>query len=196
VRALALEIILIIQIWRVFRLSRYFKLAPMSPLFRGLTIALWTLPFLFGISALVWRQQLAGIIFIFLITLYGAVWLWYRPSWFVVSSNCVEIVFPAWRRRIPVQDICAIRIINKDAFQREFGWAIRIGVGGLWGSFGWLWTYRRGFLEFYISQHDNFVLIDRFTHKSITITPENPEQFAEAVEEAIASRGSDRAESS
>ncbi len=178
-------------------MSRYFKLAPMSPFFRGVTIALWTLPFLAGISALVLRQPFAGIGIIFLLLIiYAAVWLWCRPSWFVVCSNFVEIVFPVWRRRIPMQDVCAIRIINNDIFEQEFGWAIRIGVGGLWGGFGWLWTYRRGFLEFYISQLDNFVLIDRFTHKSVTITPENPEQFVEAVEEAIASRGSDRPESS
>ncbi|RUR84491.1 hypothetical protein PCC6912_13860 [Chlorogloeopsis fritschii PCC 6912] len=85
-----------------------------------------------------------------------------------------------------MQDVSSIRIISNDAFQQEFGWAMRIGVGGLWGGFGWLWTYRRGFLEFYISQLDNFVLIERVTEKSVLITPENPEQLVEAVEEAIA----------
>ncbi|WP_276749291.1 PH domain-containing protein [Chlorogloeopsis fritschii] len=158
----------------------------MSPLIRGLTIALWALPLFFGIFALVSRQLIAGIVFLFLITLYGLVWLWCRPSCFVVYRNYVEIVFPGWRRKIPMQDVSSIRIISNDAFQQEFGWAMRIGVGGLWGGFGWLWTYRRGFLEFYISQLDNFVLIERVTEKSVLITPENPGQLVEVVEEAIA----------
>ena len=164
-------------------MSRSFTLAPMSPLIRGLTVALWLLPLIFAIIALFERSGIAFIIFLGLITLYGAVWLWCRPSHFVVARNYLEIVFPGWRRKIALQDISSIRRISKDAFQQEFGWAMRIGVGGLWGGFGWLWTSRRGFLEFYISQLDHFVLIERLTGNSLLITPLNPERLLDTVRE-------------
>jgi hypothetical protein len=32
---------------------------------------------------------------------------------------------------------------------------LRIGVGGLWGVFGWLWT-RRGLVEVYVSRTDGW----------------------------------------
>ncbi len=166
-------------------MSRSFKLAPMSPLIKGFTIALWLLPLFFGILTLVSRESILLIIFIILITLYGAVWLWCRPTRFVVSDNYIEIVFPGWRRLIPMQDVSGIRIINKDTFGQEFGWAVRIGVGGLWGGFGWLWTNRGGFLEFYISQLDEFVLISRLKGKSLLITPVNPSQLVETVEQML-----------
>ena len=162
-------------------MSRSFTLAPMSPLIRGLTVALWLLPLIFGIIALFERSQFALIICLLLITLYGAVWLWCRPSRFVVARNYLEIVFPGWRRRIPLQDISRIRLTSKDALRQELGWAMRIGVGGLWGGFGWLWTSRRGLLEFYISQLDDFVLIDRLTGKSLLITPSNPDRLVDTV---------------
>ena len=157
----------------------------MSPLIKGLTIALWLLPLFFGILTLVTREWVMLIIFLILITLYGAVWLWCRPSRFVVEDNYIEIVFPGWRRPIPMQDVSGSRIISQETLGIEFGWAVRIGVGGLWGGFGWLWTYRRGFLEFYISQLDEFVLISRLKGNSLLITPVNPYQLVETVSEML-----------
>jgi hypothetical protein len=31
----------------------------------------------------------------------------------------------------------------------EVGWSMRVGAGGLWGGFGWLWTERRGIVQMY-----------------------------------------------
>ena len=169
-------------------MSRSLKRAPMSPLIKGLTIALWLLPLFFGTLTLEEREWVMLIIFLILITLYGAVWLWCRPSRFVVSDNYIEIVFPGWRRPIPMQDVSGVRIISKETFGIEFGWAVRIGVGGLWGGFGWLWTYRGGFLEFYISQLDEFVLISRLKGNSLLITPVNPYQLVETVSECLSDR--------
>lgn len=162
-------------------MSRSFPLAPMSPFIKVLTILLWLLPLFFGLLAVVSHDWSTGIIFLFLIAIYGAVWLWCRPSHFAVERNYLEIVFPGWQRRIPMQDISNIRIINQETFRQEFGWTIRIGVGGLWGGFGWLWTSRRGFLEFYISQVDRFILIERLTGNNLLITPENRSQFLETI---------------
>lgn len=167
-------------------MSRSFALAPMSPLIRGLTISLWLLPPLLGIVALMTHSWPLGIFFLLLLALYGAIWVWCRPSRFLVSHNYLEIVFPGWRRRIRLLDISNARFISKEAFQQEFGWAVRIGVGGLWGGFGWLWTSRRGLLEFYISQLDEFVLIERQTGQSLLITPKHSDSFLETVQVTVA----------
>ncbi|MEY3299738.1 MAG: hypothetical protein RLZZ597_2998 [Cyanobacteriota bacterium] len=166
-------------------LSHSFKLAPMSPLIRGLTLILWLLPLTFGTWALVSHERIAGIIFLLLIALYGATWVWYRPSRFVISPDSLKIIFPGWQRRIPMGDISHICITSKEDFRQQFGWAIRIGVGGLWGGFGWLWTAKQGLVEFYISQLDSFVLIKRTTGKSLLITPDNPNQLVEIIQEML-----------
>lgn len=167
-------------------MSRSFSLAPMSPMIQGLTIALWLIPLGFGLWALISRQPFAGLIFLLVIALYGGVWFWARPARFVVTHDFLKIEFPAWRRAIPMGDISQVRSIDKATFQREFGGAIRIGAGGLWGGFGWLWTTQRGLIEFYISQVDEFVLIDRLTGKSLLITPEHPTQFVTAMQDMLA----------
>ena len=166
-------------------MSRSYKLAPMSSLIKVLTILCWLLPILFGVYGLFFRQGFAIIVLVFLLVLYGAVWIWCRPSHFVVSPNHLKIVFPGWQRKIPIEDLSTIRITNNKIFQQEFGWALRIGVGGLWGGFGWLWTSRRGFVEFYISRLDKFVLIERTKGNSLLLTPINPEEMVETVQEVI-----------
>ncbi|WP_156820027.1 hypothetical protein [Synechococcus sp. PCC 7336] len=63
-----------------------FSLAPMSPLIRGLTVLLWLLPLGFGGYAIAARSWPSGLLFLFLFSLYGAVWIGCRPSGFAVSS--------------------------------------------------------------------------------------------------------------
>ena len=166
-------------------MSLSFKLAPMSPLIKGFTIALWLLPLILSIFALVFRQWAIMFVVLFMIIIYGSVWLWFRPSRFVVANNYIDIIFPGWRRSIPIEDVYDICIMNQQTFQQEFGWSIRIGAGGLWGGFGWLWTSRRGFLEFYISQLDELVLISRLKGNNLLITPENPDLLVATIEEIL-----------
>lgn len=167
-------------------MSYSFALAPMSPTIKGITIVVLVLPLIFGVWALITREPVAGGVFLFLIALYGAVWVWCRPSHFVITRSCLEIVFPGWRRQIPVGDISGIRHINQATFDREFGWAMRIGAGGLWGGFGWLWTSKRGLVEFYISQLNEFVLVERSQGKSLLITPDNPDRLVEVARDMLA----------
>lgn len=167
-------------------MSRSFPLAPMSPVIRGLTIFVLALPLVFVALALFGHQGIGIVVFLFLVLLYGAVWLGCRPSSFVVSPDHVDLVFPVWHRRIPIESISGVRMMSSQRFQQEFGWAVRIGVGGLWGGFGWLWTQRRGMVEFYISKGDDFVLIERSTGGPLLITPETPESMVELIEEVMA----------
>ena len=167
-------------------MSRSFPLAPMSPLIKGLTIFVLALPLVFVVLALFGHPEIGIAVFVFLVLLYGAVWLWCRPSSFVVSPDRVELVFPVWRRRIPMDVISDVRMMSSQGFQQKFGWAVRIGVGGLWGGFGWLWTQRRGMIEFYISRGDGFVLIERSQGGPLLITPETPERMVDLIEEVMA----------
>ena len=159
-----------------------FLLAPMSPLIRWLTIALWLLPLCLGGFALIANEWTTGIVSLLLMAIYGVVWIGCRPAYFEVSRSHLEIKFPGWRRRIPIADVSGLRIISQATFRREAGWAMRIGAGGLWGGFGWLWTSRRGLLEFYISRLDGMVWIERVTGCSLLITPENAEQMVETIQ--------------
>jgi hypothetical protein len=154
----------------------------MSPAIRRLTHILLLLPPIFGLWALLSHDRIAATTFLLLVGLYAATWLGLRPSHFVVSQHYLEIVFPIWRRRIPVRDIVCIRATDKEMFRREFGAAMRIGVGGLWGGFGWLWTSQRGLVEFYVSQLDNLVLIERSTGRSLLISPDQSHQFVEVIQ--------------
>lgn len=171
-------------------MSSRFRLAPMSPLFTGLTVALWLLPLFFGLFALWNRSVGAGITFIFLLSLYGVVWLFFRPSQFVISANNLEIQFPLWRRKIPINDILSVHIDDRRDFEREFGWAMRVGVGGLWGGFGWLWTQHQGWIEFYISRSDRLIIINRLTGKTLVITPSNSSLFVDNLREMLSNSGS------
>jgi hypothetical protein len=58
---------------------------------------------------------------------------------------------------------------------------MRIGAGGLWGAFGWLWTQRRGMVQMYISRTDGFVWIERGADRPWLITPEQPQAFLSAL---------------
>ncbi len=138
-----------------------FPLAPMSRGILALTLVLLVLPVAFFAGAAagnVWLAP-AGLM---LAAIYAWVWLRFRPMRFVVGPRAVEVIWPLKHRQIPRADIVTVRLIGNDELKREIGWCIRIGAGGLWGGFGWLWTRRRG-------------------SRPWLITPEDPEAFVRAL---------------
>ena len=157
--------------------SRTFDLAPMSPLIRGFTIVVLFIPLVLLGGALLGRQGTIGGVAVALMVMFGAIWIWCRPTRFGFSGSHLVIMFPGWRRRIPLTDVSGFRTISATAFHQEFGWPLRIGVGGLWGGFGWLWTSRRGLIEFYVSRAQGLVLVDRTVGKTLLITPQIPQQL-------------------
>lgn len=158
-------------------MNERFPLAPMAPSIRVLTFLLWLLPPAFLVHSLLLGQKLSGAVALILFILYGVVWAFCRPSCFELSADSLNIVFPAWVRRIPLHDITNNRQISADEFRQEYGRAMRIGVGGLWGGFGWLWTAKEGLVEFYVSRFDGLVILERKNGKQILITPVRPEKF-------------------
>ena len=158
-----------------------FPLAPMSPAIRWLTLALWLLPALFGVLALASRFPMGWFPCAVLLALYAAVWLACRPKGFEVSGAGLDVVFPTWTRSLPASGLRRARRISSAAFREEFGWAIRIGVGGLWGGFGWLWTSRGGMLELYVSRLDGLLLVERQPGRPLLITPADPDRMLQAL---------------
>jgi len=160
--------------------AQTFRLARMSPLIRTLTIVLLALPFAFAVA--VWRgnDELA-VPALLLVVMYLWVWLRFRPGEFAVHREGLEVIWPLKRRKISREDITDVRAIDRQALRREIGWGVRIGAGGLWGGFGWLWTRRRGIVQMYVSRTDRFVWIELGGSRPWLITPEQPEEFARAL---------------
>ena len=157
-----------------------FRLARMSPLVLTLTFLLLALPPAFLAGAVFGGQPLA-VPAVFLIALYAWVWLRFRPSRFTVQGSGLEVNWPLKCRHIPRESIVSARVIDRQALKREIGWGMRVGAGGIWGGFGWLWTKRRGVVQMYISRTDGFVWIERAGGRPWLLTPEEPEEFVRAL---------------
>jgi hypothetical protein len=148
----------------------------MSPLILVLTLALLALPLVFLANAVIGGGRLA-IPGLLLVAIYAWVWLRFRPTLFVVRPGVLEVIWPLKRRQIRREEIADVRLIDKGELRQQVGWGMRVGAGGLWGGFGWLWTARRGIVQMYISRTDGFVWIERVDERPWLITPEHPEAF-------------------
>jgi hypothetical protein len=157
-----------------------FRLARMSLLIRAFTILLLALPLALLGAVLLGTDQLA-IAALLVVIIHSWVWLRFRPNAFVVHPRSLEIVWPLKRREIRRDGITEVRIIGRQTLRKEIGWGIRIGAGGLWGAFGWLWTKKRGIVQMYVSRTDRFVWIERAGGRPWLITPEKPEEFVYAL---------------
>ncbi len=157
-----------------------YPLAHMSAFIRALTLLMLALPLAFFGSAAFGNTFLLGPALI-LVALYVWVWLRFRPSCFIIGPDGIEVRWPLKRRYIARASITDIRIVNTQELRGIAGAGVRIGVGGLWGGFGWLWTQRRGIAQMYVSRTDRYVWIERGAERPWLITPENPEAFVRAL---------------
>ena len=126
-----------------------------------------------------------------LVLIYAWVWLRFRPNEFVAHRDELELVWPLKRREISRDEITDVRLVDRRSLRKEIGWGIRIGAGGLWGEFGWLWTKKRGIVQLYVSRTDQFVWIERSGDRPWLITPEQPEEFVRALSSANAGADAD-----
>jgi hypothetical protein len=152
----------------------------MSPFILALTLGLLALPLVFLATA-AFGKSLLPIPALFLVAIYAWVWLRFRPMRFVVRPGLLEVIWPLKRRSIRRADISSVRLIDREELKREAGRCMRVGAGGLWGGFGWLWTERRGIVQMYISRTDDFVWIEQIGERPWLITPEQPEAFVRAL---------------
>jgi hypothetical protein len=161
-------------------MSQSFPLARMCPLIRGSTIVLLLLPVLFLCIDLSSRHaagSVLGVVGFGLILLYGGVWLYSGPTRFELDRAELVLVWPIRRARIARPEIRRARVLSSSEFRREFGAMIRVGVGGLWGGFGWLTGSRLGFVDLYVSRRDGWVMIERAHGRPLLITPQDPHEL-------------------
>jgi len=157
-----------------------FRIAPMCLMIRILTLVMLALPALFLLSVVFGRGLLIAPT-ILLTGLYSWVWLRFRPTRFVVHQDVLEVIWPLKRRQISLDSIADVRIVNARELRSQVGWGMRVGAGGLWGGFGWLWTQRRGIVQMYISRINDLVWIERTAGRPWLISPERPQEFVQAL---------------
>jgi hypothetical protein len=161
-------------------MTQRFPLAPMCPIIRTLTLALAFLPMAFAIATAFWARALAAPT-VLVVLAYAWIWTRFRPTAFVVHPDALEVVWPLKRRRIARAEISAVRLLDRRELRELVGWGTRVGAGGLWGGFGWLWTTRRGIVQMYVSRLDRFVWIERGGARPWLITPDEPAAFARSL---------------
>jgi hypothetical protein len=157
-----------------------FQIAPMCTMIRIITLVLLALPVLFVLSVVFVGAPLIAPT-ILLMAIYFWVWLRFRPTQFVVHQDALEVIWPLKRQQISRDSISDVRIVNGRDLKRQVGWGMRVGAGGLWGGFGWLWTQRRGIVQMYISRINDLVWIDRTAGRPWLISPERPQEFVQAL---------------
>ena len=156
----------------------FFPLAPMSLGIRILTAVLLGLPVLFVVMSLTGGGgpvllPMAGALGL----IYGAAWVWLRPKGFRWNGGDLVIVFPGRQRKISGATLGRGELVDLRDLRKRLGFPIRIGVGGLWGGFGWLWSRRGGLVEMYIARTSEMVWIERSEGSPLLLTPERSEEF-------------------
>ena len=148
---------------------------------RSMTAGLLLLPAFFAYASLTSPDPegaaLAGV-GAFVVAIYGSVYFWWRPRGFAVEEGALTLVFPIRSKRI--EGVIKAERIDRDELKRRYGWQARVGAGGLWGGFGWLYS-SRGWMEFYISRMDGYVLLTRREGLPVLISPERPDALIAAV---------------
>lgn len=160
-----------------------FTVPPMSGVLWVITIPVIALPFVFTVVGLLQGSSVPFFIALSLFLLIISVWFWMRPSRYRVDIGGLTIVWPLRRLRIPKESILGLRVLGRKQLKVELGRAMRIGVGGLFGGFGFLWTRKRGLIRFYITRLDRFVLIDRRGNRPILITVNDPDGMVQRQKE-------------
>lgn len=160
-------------------MPRTFLLAPMDRVMWLLTGFFLLLgPFFMALSVISFRPL--GLPGLLVVVLGALVYLVWRPTAFVLEGGALTLAFPVRTRRYPLDGLTSVQRIDNAAFRARFGWALRVGVGGLFGGFGWLWT-PKGWVEMDISRIDAMVLMEWQGRSPLLVTPATPDDFVAAV---------------
>jgi hypothetical protein len=149
----------------------------MSASIRTITYVIAAIPFLLLCFGFRNNDPALFIIAFFFVLLLTAVWLWMRPTHYCADQKTLTIIWPLRKFTVLRSAIRRVRILDKNQVKNELGFAVRIGVGGLFGGFGLLWTRKRGLLRFYITRLDRFVMIDLRNGRSLLVTVDKPESM-------------------
>lgn len=166
-------------------MDRSFPLARMSGVIRALTYGLLGLgPLMLGLGA---TAPASGASMLFLgaslLALSAEVWLLHRPRGFTVRQGELSLDYPLRTKRIALAGLVAAEALAAADLRARLGWALRVGVGGLFGGFGWLYT-SKGWVELDISRSDGLVLLTFAQRMPLLVTPDDVPAFVAAVRDA------------
>src|SRR6185312_9590342 len=109
------------------------------------------------------------------------VWLAFRPTRFTVDSAGLRIEWPIRVRVIPRAAIAGARVVKASDFRKAHDLKIRIGAGGLFGTFGLLKGSRETF-SIWVSRSDRWVVVQlKDGERPLLLTPAHPEKFVAAL---------------
>lgn len=170
--------------------AREFLLAPMDGLMLALTTVALGVPVLLLLGASRGPAEAGSVLQatgLSVVVLYAFLWLWMRPGYFEVDEG-VHVVWPIRTWTIPAARIRGAAVVDADCLRDRFGCLVRVGAGGLWGAFGYLWSPRGAWLPTYISRTSGLVLVELADGDPVLLSPEAPEAFVAAVEDLVRSR--------
>jgi len=108
-------------------------------------------------------------------------WLALRPTRFVVDESSLRIEWPIRIRVIPRSVIAGARVVKAADFRRTHKLRVRVGAGGLWGTFGLLKGARETY-SIWVSRTDRWVLVHLTGGgRSLLLTPAHPDRFVAAL---------------
>ena len=151
----------------------------MSWAVRLLTDLVLSLPLIIAVAGVARARSAAVALYIAggLALMYVLVFLWSRPFAYAIEGSTLAVHRPLRTTRVPLGDVVSVTLLSTAEFKQAYGLAVRIGVGGLWGVFGWLWTSRRGLVDVCTTRHDWMVSIERTGGRPLLISPASPQEF-------------------
>jgi hypothetical protein len=162
-----------------------FRLAPMSAPILIMTLVAWGIPVALLSFPLLYGTRFLIVPAMLILAIFGWIWLRFRPTEFRVGRECLDVIWPLKHRSLSLADFTAVRVLSGRTLRQEIGFGMRVGAGGVWGGFGWLWTTRRGLVQMYVSRADALVWIERGAERPWLITPEQPAIFVQTVTDRL-----------
>lgn len=162
-----------------------FRLAPMSPGVRARTLALLAVPLLCLFAV---RGSAGGRAAATVAVIYATVWLFFRPYAFFLRPDGLSVHWPLRRQVIAYGAIQGVRLLADAESPR----GVRIGAGGLGGTFGYIVGGGRS-VVIYASRSTDMVEIARRDGLPICVTPEQPGAFMETLARRAAGAAHPRA---
>ena len=81
---------------------------------------------------------------------------------------------------MPRDQVLSVEVYRGRQFHQLHGTGLRFGAGGLWGSFGWVWT-PLGAYEAYLSRDRDLVVVRCADRRPMLLSPADPVGFAQAM---------------
>ncbi len=158
-------------------------MAPMAPVFVLVTGVLLAIPVIWILAAITRSEMRTNAIAMAsaFVAAAIAVFVAMRPTHFVIDEARLTIVFPVRSTSVERATITHARVLPRSELSAVMGWPWRVGVGGLFGNFGLLWTSKRGWVTTYLTTRDAWVLIERSSGRPLLVSPADPQAFLRAI---------------